>query len=327
MGQRPRRHLPTTYSPWPTAPILGLLALVLPVSPAMSVTAGIPPPAPAAAQAGTTFGATVGLSEIYTDNLTLVENNRQHDFVTLLEPGVTFAHDSQRVKFDLNYLLQFLYFKEAADSTQVFHQLHSELDLTAVQDTLFLDSTVDYTQVIKNPKQPVSYTNVPTIGNLSNALVAETGPVWHQTIFGQDVDAKATYGIVDYGSKELQNVDFQTWFLDVGSPRKDRGLSASLHHEYVRYDYTLSPTRQRQALTGTLTYNVGGGLSVAGTAGRESDFPTPTSAALTSNVWNAGFTNSSPSTDLNFFYGHRSFGPTVNALFRWKLDAGAVLIS
>ena len=102
------------------------------------------------------------LREEYYSNLFLTPDNEQDDFVTLAIPGLHLQFDSKLLKADIDYQLEFRFYKNFTEENETSLKDTQRLKADA---TLFpkKDFTVDlldeYTRVIIDERRPTSETN------------------------------------------------------------------------------------------------------------------------------------------------------------------------
>ena len=64
------------------------------------------------------FHPRFGLSEEYNDNLYLSENNEQEDWITIISPGFQLTYDNRSVDANIDYSLQYKFYKSNSDENQ-----------------------------------------------------------------------------------------------------------------------------------------------------------------------------------------------------------------
>ncbi|RJG01882.1 hypothetical protein D3878_10075 [Noviherbaspirillum sedimenti] len=93
--------------------------------------------APGAGAAQWTFTPSVGLAEIYSDNLRLTPRGTERsEFITQVTPGLAIAGDGPRLKFKANYKMQnFAYARQGGFSSN--HQFIGNADAELVDQLFF----------------------------------------------------------------------------------------------------------------------------------------------------------------------------------------------
>lgn len=261
----------------------------------------------------------LSLGTVYSDNINLAPSGQEDSgFVYLGEPSIAIAATGSRYEFRLDYTLQAFYYQDQPDSTAAYSQGTTSLELEVLEEHLFLNSEAGVDQVVVDPAQPFSFSNIPQIGNRSNATRYQTGPEWCQDIFGSSLDITTAIGRVDYGDDTLQDTDYQSIETDWTGPEKDRGLGWSLHHEYQAFGYEVSPDAKRQLLELSLFFNLPGGWAPFATGGLESDVNDRTDASLQDGIWSAGLRRNTARSSFEASAGERSFGSTWSARLQYQ---------
>ncbi|MEO7386017.1 MAG: TIGR03016 family PEP-CTERM system-associated outer membrane protein, partial [Gammaproteobacteria bacterium] len=264
----------------------------------------------------------VSLGTIYTDNVTLAPKGfEQGDFVVRADPTIVLASIGRRYDFQLEYTLEALWYQDQPDSTEVYNQGSTNLDIEILEEHLFLNSLASISQAVIDPEQPFSSTNVPQIGNRTDAIRYQTGPEWRQDILGSNLDIRYDIGRVDYSDEALQDGDYQNLNTDWTGPDKDRGLTWEFRHEYRNYDYEISDNATRQLAEVSLIYKLSGGWAPFVSAGMESDVTDRTDASLQDGIWRAGLRRETARNFFEAYAGERSFGSAWGASFEHQYGA------
>lgn len=163
-------------------------------------------------------------------------------------------------------------------------------------------------QVLVNAEQPFDTSNIPQIGNRSNALRYQTSPQWQQDILGSALTITYDLGKVNYNDSTLQNATYQTVTSDLVSPDQGPGLNWSLHHQYRLYQYSQSGDQVWQLAEATLDLTLANGWTPFVAGGLESDVRESTDPALTDGIWTVGLRRDTSAVNFRVFFGERSFG-------------------
>ena len=101
----------------------------------------------ATAAAETQFEPRADVSETYTSNVGLEPaGSEESEWITTLRPGFSLLRDGPRVRYDLDYDLQALYFAKEGDRNDVFHTFRGFGEGELVENHLFLDVDGRYEQ-------------------------------------------------------------------------------------------------------------------------------------------------------------------------------------
>ena len=273
-------------------------------------------------------GGRVTVGAIYSDNITLApEGAEDGDIVYRADPTIEITATGSRYDFDLEYTLEALWYQDQPDSTEAFSQGNTSLDIEIIDEHLFLNSLASISQAVIDPEQPFASSNVPQIGNRTDAIRYQTGPEWRQDILGASLVVTYDIGRVQYSDDLLQDGDYQNLDTNLTGPEKDRGLTWEIHHEYRNYDYEISPNARRQLAELSLVYHLRGGWAPFASAGMESDVEDRSSASLEDGIWRAGLRRDTARNSFEAFVGERSFGSSWGARFQpqYGADSGDYL--
>lgn len=263
---------------------------------------------------GVDITGAVSAGAIYSDNINLAPDGQEDgDLVYRVDPSIAVSSIGTRYTFNLDYTLEALFYQDQADSEEIYHQGTATLDLALIEETLFLNTLAAISQVVVDPEQPFSQSNITQISNRADATRYQVGPQWKQDIYGTALDVRYDVGHVDYDDDLLQDGDYTKFRTDWTGPEKERGLTWDLHHEYVEYDYEISPEAVRQLAEARLVYELGSGWAPFVSAGLESDVKDRTDASLEDGIWRAGVRRQTARTNFEAFVGDRSFGSTWGA--------------
>ncbi|MBN8279081.1 MAG: TIGR03016 family PEP-CTERM system-associated outer membrane protein [Gammaproteobacteria bacterium] len=268
------------------------------------------------------IGGKIIVGAIYSDNITLAQDGAEDgDVVYRAVPTIDITASGRRYDFNLDYSLEALWFQDQPDSTEAFSQGNTTLDIEILEEHLFLKSLASVSQAVIDPEQPFATSNVPQIGNRTDAIRYQTGPEWRQDILGASLVVSYDVGRVQYSDDLLQDGDYQNLDTDLTGPERERGLTWEVHHEYRNYDYEISPNARRQLAELSLVYHLRGGWAPFASAGMESDVEDRSSASLEDGIWRAGLRRETARNSFEAFVGERSFGSSWGARFQQQYGA------
>jgi len=122
--------------------------------------------ATAAAAAETRIEPRVGVGGAYVSNVRLAPpGEEEHDWVGELKPGVTIAHDSARLKLDLDYDFQALFYAENGDFDDQFNTFLGTGTATLVPNRFFVDLEGRYGPAQRRTGRPATTSNLYRTGN------------------------------------------------------------------------------------------------------------------------------------------------------------------
>lgn len=292
-------------------------ALPLRLAPLASALAAIP--LLTTSPAGATdwkFTPSVGLSEVYTDNVRLQPlGSERSEFITQVTPGLSVVGNGPRLKVKANYEMQnFAYGRQGSFHND--HQFLGTADAELVEGLFFLNGKASVTQQTISPfdVQPASNANLTS--NRTDVKTYSVSPFMRQR-FGNTATSELRYthdstsssagGLLDSTSNSiLFNVNSGSAFQTVGwgwqySRRDtdyDNANSLRMEETSAKLRYLLTP---RFALTAATGYERSSYLSIG-------DKPQGV-------FWQTGF-NWAPSarTNIEASAGHRYYGKSFSLL-------------
>ncbi|WP_158639331.1 TIGR03016 family PEP-CTERM system-associated outer membrane protein [Elioraea rosea] len=82
----------------------------------------------------------LGLEQIYNDNIDFSSTNQRDDFITRITPGLLLGVDTLRLQGTLNYAPSYDYYWQNDDESRLNHQGNGQFLFAAIPDFLFLDT-------------------------------------------------------------------------------------------------------------------------------------------------------------------------------------------
>lgn len=272
------------------------------------------------------FTPYVTLGEIYTDNVTLApEGQEQEDFITLINPGFLLTREQGRVRANIAYQMQNLFYAKESDFNETHHQLDALGVAEIAPEHLYIDATTSISQQVIDPQQVAATENRSVTGNRTDVTTASISPYIRHD-FGTSTQglARYRYGIVDFDESEVGNqaddATLNGGLIALGSNPEGRrfGWLAAYNNEQVHYDnIDASDTFQKAGLR--LDFGLTSKLGLVAIGGYEDNKfeRSTTTFDPDSSFWSAGFTLDPTSHDrIQALYGERFFGNTY--LFSWE---------
>jgi uncharacterized protein (PEP-CTERM system associated) len=267
----------------------------------------------------------------YVSNVLLVPPGQDavDDWVGELKPGITVAHDSSRLKFDLDYDLQALYYADNSTYDDYFNDFLGTAVAELVKDRLFIDLDGSYGQRNVSPAGPAVTSNLFRSGNRTDLGSWQVSP-WYRQPFGDVAQAtlRYTYGQyhfrnIDAGAEDLPDSNLEDSAqqrVDVafGSPEDATGWTWRLDYLNNSVDYDAGPDYKYERTGVEVGLPVGTRNWLLLAAGRESDFEGDQSqGGLGSDWWNVGWRwVPTERQTLEARVGDRFWGKDY--LFSWK---------
>lgn len=279
-----------------------------------------------------TITPSLALSETYTDNISLApDDEKTHDFVTLINPGLSVRGEGDRLKLALDYSLQEFLYARSEEGSRTFHQLDSSINSELVQDWFFVDGGVARTQQAISPAGAIPLDNFSLTGNRANVTTYSISPyVRHK--FGNFATGRLVYRYdrVTDDRDILDNAENQQILVGAESEESfDRlGWRADYTHQKFDGTHRLGVTIDRTNLE--LRYKATGSVTLLGIGGYENynyDQAVPVDGDGGS-YWSVGAEwQATTRTLLRVTGGRRFFGNTASVLLRHQMHRTALELS
>ena len=121
----------------------------------------------------------LGLSEIYSSNILLVPDDEAvSDFVTRINPSLSYSKQSQFVDLLVDYDFEALFYADNSILNQNHHQLAANMLARLIGDQLTASADAIYTQVDVDPLKPQTDSNINVTGNRTDGLYLGAGLQW-----------------------------------------------------------------------------------------------------------------------------------------------------
>ena len=258
--------------------------------------------------------------ESYTDNVNLAPSGRARgELTTEVSPGVNVtANDGQRLNLALSYSLQKVLYTRQADRTN--QQLDAGGHAEVLPDWLFLNARASIGQQNISAFGP-QLVDTTQVSNNSNQVRAYSFSPYLQHYFRGLASAVLRYDYQRVSSDNLLGVRSDGANLrltgDNGGRRWNWDLNLDRRH---MDDAAMDPVTMTDAAL-TLSYPLGGSVSLFGTGGYEKRDYASTTGEPAGRYWSTGATWSpSPRTRVSGSFGRRYFGKTysLDASYRMR---------
>ena len=244
------------------------------------------------------FEPRVILGQNWTDNVTLAPSGAESsEWITELKPGFSLSTDGQRVKLDLDYEAQALWFADNSDFDEVYQTARGAATFALVPRTLFMDAALRYGQQGIDPSAQLDYTNLFNTGNRTDVLFYKANPYhvgrwgsWGESLVSYEWQ-EIRYRNIDEGAGEfLEDSNLQIVSASLGSPSDRAGVSWRLSGSSLSTEYEQAPEFRQDRVMVDLGMPVGSFTRATVVAGRESDIAADISeGGLDSTFWYLGF--------------------------------------
>ena len=244
----------------------------------------------------------IGVGAAYVSNVLLAPpGEEEHDWVGEIKPGITITHDSSRLKLDLDYDLQALYYVENGDYDDYFNNVLGSGVAELVKDRLFVDLDGRYEQRNVDPAGRAVTSNLYRSDNRTDLGSWQVSP-WYRQPFGDVAEGTLRYtygqynfrntdeGVQDLPGSDVEDSDQQRFDFGLGSPRDAAGWTWRLDYLSNNVDYDASPDYKYERAGAEVGIPVGSRNHFLVAGGSETDFEGDQSeGGLDSGWWNLGW--------------------------------------
>jgi uncharacterized protein (PEP-CTERM system associated) len=256
--------------------------------------------------------------ETYTDNVDLQPINKKDDFVTRLSPGAHLIGAGAKIKLDVDYTANYLYFAKSGQKSDWRHDLSGKLSSELVDELLFLDAGASIDQQFVDPGAAISANYDNQTNNRKTVQSYLVSPSLRHA-FGTFGTATARYSfsyvrtnadrnqVLYNGLGVLQNSINNDWSLGFESGRQFPRLQWGVSADYQLRDRQNNGSAFKQkTVRAHAAYPVTYWLSLVGSVGYEKIDDQGLTRRPNGFIWDAGVTlKPGPRTTLSVRGGRR----------------------
>ena len=252
----------------------------------------------------------------HNDNLGLASDGatKIDDFILQLNPYVSYKRDASKLKLNLDYQLQGVFYSDLTSNNKVFHQLSSNVDASIYEDIFFVKASAKYGQANISSNQAQALNNISLSSNRTNIASVNVNP-YGVFKFGQA--AKASVGVdravVRYKSTTVGDSDRTNYYASLDSGPKFQKIKWNANYTHDVTTYKSSPDITFERYDMGLDFSVSRKVSLLATVGNENNnYQRATSTvAPDSFFWDAGLAwKPSTLTSFEIRFGDRFYGKT-----------------
>ena len=257
-----------------------------------------------------TINPTLSLTESYTDNVFLVDENTDTDpdYITEVTPALSIRGSGGRVSVDLDYRYNRLFHANESQRDQGFNLLNARGQAEVLDQAGFIDATASMSRQVTDTGAATSNSAAGQTTGRTEVKSFEVSPYLlnHFGSWAQS-EARVRYGYVDVDNQSVPNSTITEGLFRIRSGHEFGRLGWTGTVDRIKEDRG-NITPHRTSLHGDvdLRYAVSHNVSLLGGVGYE-DIDDNTLVGDTDGVtWNVGLSyNPSPKTALRGTYGHR----------------------
>ncbi|CAH1385694.1 TIGR03016 family PEP-CTERM system-associated outer membrane protein [Candidatus Nitrotoga sp. M5] len=249
------------------------------------------------------------LVETYTDNVTLdTQGNEKSDFITQVNPGVSLTGDGPRLKVNINYIMQNLFYAKMSNRNRTAQQLNATANAELIKNFFFLDSTANISQRNISLLGPLPDTNENITGNRTNVKTYSISPyIRHNLSNFASTEARYTHNEISTGAAGQAGTQSDAILFSLTSGSSFREVGWGLNYNKRKLD-SRDRSIENERYTGNLSYRISSKFSLTGTSGYQKYSYTSTTGLSAGSFWTAGFvwaptarTNITANTGKAFF--------------------------
>jgi uncharacterized protein (PEP-CTERM system associated) len=279
--------------------------------------------------------------ETYTDNVRLSEDDRDGDFITTITPGVSVRGDSARLKTSIDYNWRQQFYADETGFDRNDNQLQADLASIPVKDWLYFDVNGRVSQQAADSRRFVSLNNrgrnnqVTDVTSLDLAPRIEHrfGSLGHMRLgYAHQIVERANgsqgaggFGGNDFNIGEGSSVE-DGFNLDLYSGAINRRMPVQVSAEARNVTFESGRERKFRNAQTTVSYIFNRQYSLRSTGGYDANSYDSQQGTSNGAYWTiGGVWTPSSRTSVEFDWGDRYFGKTVNAKAhhtqrRWRFD-------
>ncbi|TCS38572.1 uncharacterized protein (PEP-CTERM system associated) [Paucimonas lemoignei] len=262
------------------------------------------------------FTPSVGLAEIYTDNLRLSPvGTERSEFITQVTPGFSLVGNGPRLKAKINYEMQnFAYARQGSFHND--HQFLGAADAELVEGLFFLNGRASLTQQTISPFDAQATSNANLTGNRTDVRTYSVSPFMRHH-FGNAADAELRYthdsasstagGLLDSTSNSI--------LVNVNSGSAFQTLGWGWQYSRRDTDYDNANTLRMEETSAKLRYLLTSRFALTAATGYERSNYVSIGDKPQGVFWQTGFAWApSARTNLEASAGHRYYGKSFSLL-------------
>jgi uncharacterized protein (PEP-CTERM system associated) len=216
----------------------------------------------------------VSVNETATDNVELVKNRRESDWITDITPGINITGRGDRLNLSLDYQLHGLYYANDSSRNNFQNSLNARGTLEALENFFFIDASAMISQQNLSAFRGSANSSVDTndSDNTAETATYEISPYFRGTL-GMSTEYLLCYNLSKTTSDENNARNTKTRQL-VGrlASTKDFSLFGwSLDANSQKDDFEQGRSTESDLVRGTLTYRIVPQFRVSLIGGRESN--------------------------------------------------------
>ena len=186
---------------------------------------------------------TLSVAESYTDNIALsADALKESDWITQATPGIRIDATGPRLRFNVNYAPEIVYYARSRDDIEVFNRGTAFGTAELARQLLFIDAGAVVNQYDVSPRGPLTTSNINITGNRATVANYSASP-YLRSAAGSQVQAEARYTYTLAKSDDTPEL--------VDSVGNRIGLRLASGQAYKVFTWGLAYDRENIEYTGT----------------------------------------------------------------------------
>jgi hypothetical protein len=316
------------------ASVRGVLVLGVAVGAAALLPCG------AAVAAESSLSTNLGLRLAHTDNISLAaEGAEQAEDIADVTAGITFSRQQPRADSFVAYQVQGIFYNEALDADEVYHNLDARTRLEVAPEVLFLDLFGLYDQTVSDPAGKYSFNNLALTGNRIDVAILGASPSV-PLVIGNNAAGEIRYSHIktNYDDPDLQDAIERTAHFALSNVNVREGGTWGVDYSRNVFEYGSASEFELEVFEAELGYWLNTGVRLFTRQGLEGDYlafdtvPSDSGQRLRSGLdehfWYVGLDwRPDDRTSLQLSAGERSFGRAHSFSWSRTLRFGGVSAS
>lgn len=265
----------------------------------------------------------LNLLETYTDNVTLAgRGHEKGDFITQINPGIFLSGTGARLKVNVNYTMQNLFYANENNRNRTVNQLNAKENAELIKNFFFLDSSANISQQNISLLGPLTTNNENITNNRTTIKTYSISPyLRHNFSNFASAQARYTHNAVYANTGGFSESQSDNILLNLTSGSAFRTLGWGLNYSKQKIDRlgtSISPLNrsiENERYAGNLRYRVSSQFSLTGTSGYQKFTYQSITGKSAGAFWTTGFIwTPTERTSITANTGKAFFGTTYTLM-------------
>jgi len=235
------------------------------------------------------FHPRLDVAEVYTDNVNLAPAaGKQDEFITEVNPGFSINGQSTRIKLDMSYQLQNLFYVNQDSLNTSNHQLSATGSAELARELFFVDARSSITQQIVDPNRSLPLDNI-SGGNTTDVITYGISP-YLKLRLGRYADGELRYAVdrVKNETASASDGDSIGYSARLNSGAVFTRFNWGFNFTQQDLDLNSSADSQRESMAGVARYRVLPTFNLLAHAGYENNDVPTLGSVENGSYWSVG---------------------------------------